>query len=294
MKDTSVAVFKKAAKELVAADRRRKICILLQTQAHVYNQYRHPDSPRYNGQTYSTASGPNGSSAKKTNHGNAPTFTAAGMPEIPVDWDQPAYLAGRQMTDGITIRMMLNMFTDGLRLAATDFDKMSLAEHIQYIQSKVEGRRVKMCEITMSKALLGIAMRQRHQARRNFVGWISKTVSYHHVPDAVAARFKQCGNCKERFWPNAEQCPFDVLGKRCVVHHPCQFHPGHIVCDHEPTTESFKKWEVNVSDFNLWATNLNCRWSCCGARVVKHRNDEDELDDESPGCVVQQHREGVR
>ncbi|KAI5867897.1 hypothetical protein GGS23DRAFT_543037 [Durotheca rogersii] len=323
-KDPRVIAFKRTAREM-AADRHKRKEQYRIIKRLVYEEYGR-DAPHNGGptKTSTTASGFGGlqqstsitateqlATAPSSNSSSSVSPCSMNLPRrVIVDWEQLAYFRGRPGAAGITLRTMLSIAVDAYRVAGAprDLSAMTLAEHVQHVEAARAGARApgadgegapaprRMCDVIVTRPLLLAALAQRHRARHDFLAWLATYVAFPNLPRAVRETFRRCRNCSDWFWPRGAGEGPCVAGGLCSWHRPCRFHPGYVLCNGDQVnsiTEAFARWEVKLSDFNMWAQNLDCYWSCCGARLVEETGEEDveRADDGSPGCVIQQHEE---
>ncbi|KAI2615215.1 hypothetical protein GGR54DRAFT_642490 [Hypoxylon sp. NC1633] len=227
-------------------------------------------------------------------------------------WDFPACSPnGKPAPKGVTLRTMLRTAEHCYKLASEDFDKMSLYDHIHYIQESIHPK-LSQDELSRSiiddKLYISMAQRQLQSAQENFMACIAKLAIVSNLPEEQKGDFKMCRDCGEWFRPHSAACSCDQARQACF-HNPCQYHPGQIrsyadsvVKGGKPLGENFLQLgRISLKEFPLWIST--CYWDCCGGKLIKpspdatkrsQRHKKDALKkwevahpmDESVGCQV--------
>ncbi|KAI1393314.1 uncharacterized protein F4822DRAFT_423783 [Hypoxylon trugodes] len=192
------------------------------------------------------------------------------------DWDLPAYSKKRPGPPGVSLRTMLRTAEECYKLAIHDFDKMSLYDHMCYIQKVVKGPDEDVAQSLVTKALISVAQHQKHIAEENIVACIAKLSITNNLPQDLRPNFKTCTNCFEKFRVTPATCNCKKLEKICL-HTSCQYHPGELRSHNDQIAASdgetklgadfLKKGNVTLREFELWIQT--CYWDCCDGKLLK-------------------------
>ncbi|KAI1143679.1 hypothetical protein F5Y05DRAFT_362107 [Hypoxylon sp. FL0543] len=187
-------------------------------------------------------------------------------------WDQPAHIKGLPASYGLTLGTMLQIAKDCYKLAAKDFDKMDLYDHMCYIQA-IRFPETPTAETLVDKALVVMGQQQLQLAKDNYIACVARMAVLSNMSKDVRADMKTCRNCLQKFLPGSEKpCTCDKDPKSCG-RAKCRYHWGELRSyndglgpEERGLGEDFlTRGNVKLREFKLWIGT--CFWSCCGGKL---------------------------
>ncbi|KAI1086694.1 hypothetical protein F5B19DRAFT_478288 [Rostrohypoxylon terebratum] len=191
-------------------------------------------------------------------------------------WDQLAFDGAQPTPHGVTLRGMLGVAQSAYALAADEFDKMSLYDHVGYILSVIKDPETPLPKATVSREVVVMAQQQLYHSRENFGARLAlKAVMSNLSLFGMSGQIKTCQNCFEKFRPPPRRHHVENLSEYFLG--PCRYHPGQIRShndnlDAEDSTRHLgqgflSEGKVKLDEFKLWMGTRY--WDCCGGKLLE-------------------------
>ncbi|KAI0902049.1 hypothetical protein F4806DRAFT_445505 [Annulohypoxylon nitens] len=120
---------------------------------------------------------------------------------------------------------MLGVAESVYNLAANDFDKMNLYDHISYILSVIKEPETPLPKATVTREVVVMAQQQLYHSRENLGARLAlKAVMSNLSMLGMRGKVNTCQNCFEKFRKPLARHHVENLDEYFLG--PCKFHPG--------------------------------------------------------------------